>query len=54
MKQNNRKQQAEAAGMLIGVGFAGSMFAMGVAWLFYAMTVEYVRLVSQVLTYPKI
>jgi len=53
MMKSNRRERAEAAGVLMGTAFAGCAFAMGVAWLFYAMAVEYVRLAGQLLAHPK-
>jgi hypothetical protein len=48
----NRTHHRETAA-IVGVGFAGSAFAVGVSWLFYVMTLEYVRLVAQVITFQK-
>lgn len=53
MKRSETREQIEAVGVIAGAGFAGGVFALGIAWLFHAITVEYVRLAAQVLTFPK-
>ena len=54
MNKKMIEESAGVAGTVLGASVVGGIFALGVSYLFYAMTVEYVRIVAQIFSVTRI